>query len=99
MNKITELYSLNKNVCWQVEGSSRLVRILEKCSVQHLLDGAAVVGVDKPVLDQLLRQDLRGVRVPGDHAVQLSVHVILQTRILSLLSSPLLRTVHIIPQI
>ena len=82
MNKITEIYLLNKNVCWQVEGSSRLVRILEKCSVQHLLDGAAVVGVDKPVLDQLLRQDLRGVRVPGDHAVQLSVHVILLARIL-----------------
>ena len=75
---------MNKNVRWQVEGSSRLVRILEKCGVQHLLYGAAVVGVDKAVLDQLLRQDLRGVRVPGDHAVELSVHIILQTTISSL---------------
>ena len=37
------------------------------------------------MLDQLLGQDLGGVRVPGDHAVELSVHVVLLTRILHFL--------------
>ena len=47
------------------------------------------------MLHQLLGQDLGGVRVPGDHAVQLSVHVILLARVLLYFLPPIKSTLYL----